>query len=72
MTLDQEALIYGMERKQGESDPDFEHRIEAACAVPPHSHNAIRGMFYAVLISMPFWLLIGAVVYFGIFGPFTR
>jgi vacuolar-type H+-ATPase subunit I/STV1 len=32
MTLDQEAEIYGMERRYCESDQDFEARIENTCA----------------------------------------
>lgn len=66
MTLDQEALIYGMERHTGESDANFELRIEAACAVPPHSANAIQGMVFAAIVSLPFWIMIIAVIYYGI------
>lgn len=69
MTLDQEALIYGMERHTGESDPDFEHRIDAACAIPPHTNHLVRGMLIALVPSIPFWLLMAVIVYFGILGP---
>jgi hypothetical protein len=67
MTLDQEAAIYGMFRKSGESDPDFECRIESACANVPHQLNAIQGMLLTSVLSLPIWILIVTVVYYGIF-----
>jgi hypothetical protein len=79
VTLDQEALIYGMERRAGESDPDFECRIAwesnpnniipARPYLTPHHTNSIQGMLLATVLSLPIWILIGVCIYYGIVGP---
>jgi hypothetical protein len=63
MTLDQEAAIYGMFRKSGESNLEFECRIEDACAKSPDL-DPPKGIIYAVIMAAPLWIIAGVIFYF--------